>query len=94
VQEVKIDRSFVTGLSSQSQDAAIVRAIVDLGGHLGLEVVAEGIEDQATWDLLSSMGCDLGQGWHHGRPMPVAEFVPWLQARVRDAELRPALRAL
>jgi diguanylate cyclase (GGDEF)-like protein len=94
VQEVKIDRSFVTNLSGQSADVAIVRAIVDLGRHLGLEVVAEGIEDQATWDLLSSMGCDLGQGWHHGRPMPVADFVPWLRARADDSEARPALRAL
>jgi diguanylate cyclase (GGDEF)-like protein len=94
VDEVKIDRSFVTDLGARTEDVAIVRAIVDLGRHLGLEVVAEGIEDQPTWDLLSSMGCDLGQGWHHGRPMPAAEFVPWLRARPGDAELRPALRAL
>jgi predicted signal transduction protein with EAL and GGDEF domain len=94
VDEVKIDRSFVTNLSGQSADVAIVRAIVDLGRHLGLEVVAEGVEDQPTWDLLSSMGCDLVQGWHHGRPMPVADFVPWLRARADGSEGRPALRAL
>jgi diguanylate cyclase (GGDEF)-like protein len=94
VSEVKIDRSFVTNLSGQSQDVAIVRAIVDLGRHLGLDVVAEGVEDQPTWDLLSSMGCDLAQGWHHGRPMPVTDFVPWLRARAADSEGRPALRAL
>jgi diguanylate cyclase (GGDEF)-like protein len=94
VDEVKIDRSFVTNLSGQSEDVAIVRAIVDLGRHLGLEVVAEGVEDQPTWDLLSSMGCDLVQGWHHGRPMPVTEFVPWLLARAGDPGQRPALRAL
>ena len=46
VQEVKIDRSFVTGLSTESENVAIVRAIVDLGRHLGLEVVAEGVEDE------------------------------------------------
>jgi sensor c-di-GMP phosphodiesterase-like protein len=40
------------------------------------------------------MGCDLVQGWHHGRPMPVAEFVPWLRARAGDPGQRPALRAL
>ena len=67
VQEVKIDRSFVTALREGGEDVAIVRAIVDLGRHLGLEVVAEGIEDQATWDLLRVLGCDLGQGWHLGR---------------------------
>jgi diguanylate cyclase (GGDEF)-like protein len=94
VQEVKIDRSFVTGLSSQGDDVAIVRAIVDLGRHLGLEVVAEGVEDQATWDLLASMGCDLVQGWHLGRAMPVAELVPWLRAQPRSSARRPALRAL
>ena len=91
VQEVKIDRSFVTHLSSQEDDVAIVRAIVDLGRHLGLEVVAEGVEDQATWDLLTSMGCDLVQGWHLARAMPTDELVPWMSART---ESRPVLRAL
>jgi len=81
VHEVKIDRSFVTGLRDNSDDVAIVRAIVDLGRHLGLEVVAEGVEDQETWDLLTRMGCHLVQGWHLGRPMPTADFVPWLRAR-------------
>jgi diguanylate cyclase (GGDEF)-like protein len=91
VNEVKIDRSFVTDLSAQGEDVAIVRAIVDLGRHLGLEVVAEGAEDQPTWDLLASMGCDLVQGWHLARAMPVADLVPWLRAR---SARRPALRAL
>ncbi|TFV88998.1 bifunctional diguanylate cyclase/phosphodiesterase [Blastococcus sp. CT_GayMR20] len=93
VQEVKIDRSFVTGLSNQSEDVAIVRAIVDLGRHLGLEVVAEGVEDRPTWDLLASMGCDLVQGWHLARPMPVDELVPWMRAHAGTAS-RPALHAL
>ncbi|MCW2580740.1 MAG: putative Diguanylate cyclase/phosphodiesterase, partial [Blastococcus sp.] len=91
VNEVKIDRSFVTNLSSQNEDVAIVRAIVDLGRHLGLEVVAEGVEDQSAWDLLTSMGCDLVQGWHLGRAMPVGDLVPWLRAR---EDRRPTLRAL
>jgi EAL domain-containing protein (putative c-di-GMP-specific phosphodiesterase class I) len=91
VDEVKIDRSFVTDLSAQGEDVAIVRAIVDLGRHLGLEVVAEGAEDQSTWDLLASMGCDLVQGWHLSRAMPVADLVPWLRARTAQ---RPVLRAL
>jgi diguanylate cyclase (GGDEF)-like protein len=91
VDEVKIDRSFVTNLSSQTEDVAIVRAIVDLGRHLGLEVVAEGVEDQPTWTLLTAMGCDLVQGWHLARAMPTGDLVPWLRAR---AAQRPALRAL
>ncbi|MCW2507034.1 MAG: putative Diguanylate cyclase/phosphodiesterase, partial [Modestobacter sp.] len=93
VHQVKIDRSFVTGLREQGEDAAIVRAIVDLGRHLGLEVVAEGIEDQETWDLLASMGCDLAQGWHLARPMPTGELLPWLVARER-ATTPGALRAV
>jgi diguanylate cyclase (GGDEF)-like protein len=91
VHEVKIDRSFVIGLADRSDDVAIVRAIVDLGRHLGLEVIAEGVEDQATWDLLASMGCDLVQGWHLGRAMPTDDVVPWLHAR---AAALPALRVV
>jgi EAL domain-containing protein (putative c-di-GMP-specific phosphodiesterase class I) len=71
----------VIGLADRSDDVAIVRAIVDLGRHLGLEVIAEGVEDQATWDLLASMGCDLAQGWHLGRPMPTDQLAPWLAER-------------
>jgi predicted signal transduction protein with EAL and GGDEF domain len=82
VQEVKIDRSFVTGLREGGEDVAIVRAIIDLGGHLGLEVVAEGVEDEQTSDLLATLGCDLVQGWHVGRPMPAGVLLPWLGARV------------
>jgi EAL domain-containing protein (putative c-di-GMP-specific phosphodiesterase class I) len=93
VHEVKIDRSFVTGLRERGEDVAIVRAIVDLGRHLGLEVVAEGVEDQATWDLLASMGCDLVQGWHLARPMPTGELLPWLATRTQTP-LPGGLRAV
>jgi diguanylate cyclase (GGDEF)-like protein len=87
VHEVKIDRSFIIGLAGQGEDAAIVRAIIDLGRHLGLEVIAEGVEDRETWELLADMGCDLGQGWHLGRPMPVGELLPWLATH--SLERRP-----
>jgi EAL domain-containing protein (putative c-di-GMP-specific phosphodiesterase class I) len=93
VQEVKIDRSFVSGLREQGEDVAIVRAIIDLGRHLGLEVVAEGVEDQATWDLLGSMNCDLVQGWHVARPMPIGELLPWLATRATTTG-RGGLRAV
>jgi EAL domain-containing protein (putative c-di-GMP-specific phosphodiesterase class I) len=92
VHEVKIDRSFVTGLAQQGEDVAIVRAIVDLGRHLGLDVVAEGVEDQQTWDLLASMGCDLVQGWHLARPMPAEALLPWLRAGTVDR--RPTLHVI
>ncbi len=94
VQEVKIDRSFVIGLREGSDDATIVRSIVDLGRNLGLEVVAEGVEDQPTWDLLAAMGCTVVQGWHLSRPMPVNQFSDWMAERRPDVPMRPTLRAI
>jgi diguanylate cyclase (GGDEF)-like protein len=93
VHEVKIDRSFVIGLRDRTDESAIVRAIVDLGRHLGLQVVAEGVEDRETWDLLGQMGCDLVQGWHLARPMPLAELLPWLRAHQASTG-GPTLRAI
>jgi len=80
VSEVKIDRSFVIGLSSQQGDLAIVRTVVDLGHHLGLSVVAEGVEDARTWDLLADLGCDLAQGYYMARPMPASDFEGWVRS--------------
>jgi diguanylate cyclase (GGDEF)-like protein len=93
VHEVKIDRSFVTTLGVENDDAAIVRAIIDLGRHLGLDVVAEGVEDQASWNLLRSMNCDLVQGWHLARPMPTEELASWLTGR-KSASARGGLRVV
>src|SRR4051812_18972023 len=93
VHEVKIDQSFVTGLRETGEDLAIVRAIVDLGGHLGLEVVAEGVEDQRTWDLIASTGCDLIQGYHLSRAMPADDLPAWLRGPGRPDQ-RPVLHAL
>ena len=81
VQEVKIDRSFVTALGGDAEDLPIVRAIVDLGRHMGLEVVAEGVEDAPTLELLDSIGCHLAHGWHVSRPMPLDDLLPWLRSR-------------
>ncbi|SFK91662.1 putative bifunctional diguanylate cyclase/phosphodiesterase [Geodermatophilus ruber] len=94
VQEVKIDRSFVISLREGGEDVAIVRAIIDLGRHLGLEVVAEGVEDQVTADLLAGMGCDIIQGWHLGRPMPTGELQPWLATHARPSRGRGGLRVV
>jgi len=71
---LKIDKSFVCELQANTEDAAIVRSTISLGKLLGLSVIAEGIEDRATAELLWSMGCDEGQGFYFGRPMPAAEF--------------------
>jgi diguanylate cyclase (GGDEF)-like protein len=78
VNEVKLDRSFVTDLPTDPADAAIVRATVELGRHLGLRLVAEGVEDRQTWDLLAAMGCDVAQGYYLGRPMPAEDLIAWL----------------
>lgn len=71
---LKIDQSFVRELRSESDDAAIVGCTISLGKQLGLRVIAEGIESAATADLLERMGCEEGQGYYFGPPMPAAEF--------------------
>lgn len=78
VQEVKIDRSFVSKLTTDLDDQAIVRSIIDLAANLDLEVIAEGVEDQACWDLLSELGCTSVQGYHLARPMPSGDLPGWL----------------
>jgi diguanylate cyclase (GGDEF)-like protein len=68
VHELKIDKSFVLNLSKDKNDAVLVRSTIDLGHNLGLKVVAEGVEDQASLELLALFGCDYAQGFHIGRP--------------------------
>jgi EAL domain-containing protein (putative c-di-GMP-specific phosphodiesterase class I) len=81
VDEVKIDKSFVLGLASDLGDLAVVRAIVELGHSLGLTVVAEGVEQDATRDQLVEMGCDVAQGFLISRPLASNRFDSWLAAR-------------
>jgi diguanylate cyclase (GGDEF)-like protein/PAS domain S-box-containing protein len=71
---LKIDRSFVCHLRSDIDNAAIVSSTIGLSTLLGLSVVAEGIEDRGTANLLARMGCKQGQGYYFGRPMPATEF--------------------
>lgn len=71
---LKIDQLFVNELKPGSNDAAIVDYTIKLSRVLGLTVTAEGIENRSTVDLLTQMGCDEGQGYFFGRPLPVAEF--------------------
>ena len=79
VSELKIDRSFVKGMAGEmGSDTAIVRSTNDLGHNLGLTVVAEGVEDEWTLDLLSAFGCDLAQGYFIARPMPASEIPDWI----------------
>lgn len=73
--EIKIDRSFIVGLPEEVAGAGIVRSILSMGSHLGLHVVAEGVETQTQADFLSDNGCPSQQGWLHGRPMSPDDFM-------------------
>ncbi|MDH6224841.1 MULTISPECIES: putative bifunctional diguanylate cyclase/phosphodiesterase [Streptomyces] len=88
VSELKIDRSFVARLAVDPQDAEIVRCTLDLAHSLGLLVVAEGVEDDETWERLRDLGCDAVQGWLVSAAMPADETTAWL--RTRGARRAPA----
>jgi diguanylate cyclase (GGDEF)-like protein len=86
VGELKIDRSFVMNMEADESDAVIVRSTIDLGRNLGLKVVAEGVEDESTWRVVSELGCDFAQGFFRSRPMPPDQIPHFLDV------LRPAWR--
>ena len=79
IDEIKIDRSFVTNMTSSKDDAVIVRSTIDLGRNLGLDVVAEGVEDAEVWACLERLGCDVAQGYYMSRPIPAGELTSWLE---------------
>jgi diguanylate cyclase (GGDEF)-like protein len=83
VNQLKIDQSFVQHMHEDLNDAIIVRSVVDLGHNLGLQTVAEGVEDHATWDQLAQLGCDDAQGYFLAKPMPPNEFLSWLESSGR-----------
>ena len=78
--ELKVDKSFVMQMSSDENSAVIVRSTIELAHGLGLSVVAEGVEDQPTYDALAALGCDRIQGFHVARPMSVPALKTWLDA--------------
>ena len=86
VDKLKIDKSFVRNLATDAHDASIVQSTVGLAHALGLRLVAEGIEDQASWELLAGMGCDVGQGYFISRPIPADKLTEWLQGRSPSGE--------
>ncbi|MEV3870607.1 bifunctional diguanylate cyclase/phosphodiesterase [Streptomyces sp. NPDC049906] len=93
VSELKIDRSFVARLAVDTEDAEIVRCTVDLAHSLGLLVVAEGVEDDETWERLRDLGCDAVQGWLVAAAMPPEEATAWLLARGARGWQRPRAAA-
>jgi diguanylate cyclase (GGDEF)-like protein len=82
VEEIKIDASFVRRVGESTDDAVIVRSIVDLVRTLGLHSVAEGVEDAHTAQVLREMGCESAQGWFFGRPMDAVTATAWLRSQL------------
>jgi diguanylate cyclase (GGDEF)-like protein len=81
VKELKIDRTFVSRMCEDDGDRFIVRSTIGLGQNLGLRVVAEGVEDEETLAQLTTLGCDLAQGYFLSRPVPASELADWLAQR-------------
>jgi diguanylate cyclase (GGDEF)-like protein len=79
IDELKIDRSFVSPMLQDESDLIIVRSTINLGHDLGLRIIAEGVEDAPTLERLAALGCDLAQGYHLSRPMSGSAFSTWLE---------------
>jgi EAL domain-containing protein (putative c-di-GMP-specific phosphodiesterase class I) len=78
VHEIKIDKSFVTGMVDDSDDEAIVTAVIAMVHKLRMSVVAEGVEDERTLVRLAELGADIAQGYWMSRPVPAEEIGPWI----------------
>ena len=89
VKELKIDRSFVMDMVNNKDDETIVNTILQMGHNLGLDVVAEGIEDEPTLALLTDLGCDIAQGYFIARPMPLEAFIEWVEENKDRYPTRP-----
>ncbi|MEW8171553.1 MAG: EAL domain-containing protein [Candidatus Thiodiazotropha endolucinida] len=79
VDKIKIDRSFVRDVTTDTEDASLCEAIIAMAHHLGLKVVAEGVETKAQWQFLHKSGCDYAQGFYIGRPMAADTFTGFLE---------------
>jgi EAL domain-containing protein (putative c-di-GMP-specific phosphodiesterase class I)/FixJ family two-component response regulator len=88
--ELKIDRGFVNGASSNATQRAICSATLRMAAQLGMSVVAEGIEERCDQQMLIDMGCKVGQGYLFARPMTSAALTPWLRTHFADRHSNPA----
>ena len=89
VDELKVDRSFVTGMTENEHDAVLVRTAIDLGHNLGLTVVAEGVEKLEHVSALRALSCDVAQGYHYARPMPAEDLTALLHRLAQPEGLVP-----
>ena len=84
--ELKIDKSFVMGMSGDANDDVIVRSTIELAHNMHLMVVAEGVEDEATLERLRALGCDMVQGFHLSRPVSAGDAAAWARACTASRE--------
>ena len=84
LEQIKIDRSFITALTGDPRSAAIVRSTIELAHALQLRAVAEGVEDERTLAALAAFGCDSVQGYYLCRPLPAIQFASWARAHTRN----------
>lgn len=80
VNEIKIDKSFVTNMLNDKNDAMIVRSVIDIGHTFGIRVVAEGVETKEIFDALAALGCDEAQGYYISRPQACEQLKKWFTA--------------
>ncbi len=85
VDELKIDRAFVTGLGASSEDVSIVNAVTSLGHALNLTIVAEGIETAEDSRQVQTLGCEIGQGYYFAKPLAPADADAYLRRSVENA---------
>jgi EAL domain-containing protein (putative c-di-GMP-specific phosphodiesterase class I) len=90
VQELKIDRSFISRMIGNADSSTIVRSTIELGHSLGMKVVAEGVEDLEGWNLLRHLGCDDAQGYYMSPPLPADDLVAWMHAHDAPGGARDA----
>jgi EAL domain-containing protein (putative c-di-GMP-specific phosphodiesterase class I) len=81
--ELKIDKSFVQRMACDASDAMIVRSTIDLAHNMGLMVVAEGVEDEATLERLRALGCDMAQGYFLSKPLKAKDVPTWIRSSAR-----------
>jgi diguanylate cyclase len=94
VTELKIDRSFVTGIDTDPRNAHIVKSVIDLGHNFGLTIVAEGVENAAVMAMLTTFGCDVAQGYYLSRPLPIDAFDSWYLHQADTSNPQPPLTTI
>jgi EAL domain-containing protein (putative c-di-GMP-specific phosphodiesterase class I) len=88
--EIKIDKQFVQRMARDASDAVIVRSTIELAHNMGLDVVAEGVEDEVTLERLRALGCDMVQGFYLSKPLTAVDVPVWMRSARAKAAAEPA----